>query len=192
MLDEKLVPKIGSTVGSAGARSVDCDRNASPSEISRHPFKAPWDDGLTAWTGPVAKLEVLDVVPVSGDERPSAVRTEGGSTLHIMDVTGVHVMESAPTGDGSGAPKGCRGRVGQIGHLEVRMECGEVERHIRTQRLHQPFTELGDFALGIIMARDEQSGDLKPNARLMMEILQRLKHRPRPSRIPRKSLGRCR
>src|SRR5229473_2985890 len=116
MLDEKLVPKIGSTVGSAGARSVDCDRNASPSEISRHPFKAPWDDGLTAWTGPVAKLE-------------------------------------------------------------VRMECGEVERHIRTQRLHQPFTELGDFALGIIMARDEQSGDLKPNARLMMEILQRLQHR---------------
>src|SRR5258708_37893841 len=105
MLDEKLVPKIGSTVGSASARSVECDRNASPSEISRHPFKAPWDDGRTAWTGPVAKLEVLDVVPVSGDERRAAVGTEGGSTLHSMDVAGVRVMESAPTGDGWGGAK---------------------------------------------------------------------------------------
>src|SRR5260370_35414144 len=104
MLNEKLVPKIGSTVGSAGARSVDCDRNASPSEISRHPFKAPWDDGLTAWTGPVAKLEVLDVVPVSGDERPPPVRTEDGSTLHIMNVTGVHEMTPARPADDSAPP----------------------------------------------------------------------------------------
>jgi len=52
-----------------------------------------------------------------------------------------------------------------------------VHRHVRAQLLGEPGTFLGDLVVAVIVAGDEQSGDLEPDVRGMAQVLQRVQYR---------------
>ncbi len=56
------------------------------------------------------------------------------------------------------------------------MEGREVERHVRPQLVDHPAGHRVQLAVGIVLARDEQGGDLEPDVRLVLEIAQGVEH----------------
>ena len=99
-----------------------------------------------------------------------------------MDVAGVDVAQPPRHGDPPCLEQGrCRGaRRGE--HLVVRVERGEVQRHLRPQVRREPVAQRRDLRGGVVLARDEQGRDLEPDLGLALEVDQRLQHRLQPPR----------
>ncbi len=71
------------------------------------------------------------------------------------------------------------------------MEGREVQGHIGPQPVHHPARQPLDLLGGIVLARDQQRGDLEPDLGLVPQIFQRLQHRleARPGELEIEVLG---
>ena len=61
--------------------------------------------------------------------------------------------------------------------LEVRMERGEVQRHIVAQVLQHPAAQLLELRVAIVQRRNDQVGDLEPHVGFVPQPPQRIEHR---------------
>ena len=52
-----------------------------------------------------------------------------------------------------------------------------MERHIRSEALEDPLAESLDFRWEIVLARDQEGGDLEPDLGLVLEVHERIEHR---------------
>src|SRR3981081_11622 len=73
-----------------------------------------------------------DLVPVAHDQRLRTAGTEGRAALGVVHVAGIDVVQTFGERDLARAAQRRRGRAGDVGHLVVGMESGEVYRHIRS------------------------------------------------------------
>jgi hypothetical protein len=70
---------------------------------------------------------------------------------------------------------GGRSRIFQSG-----VEGGEVHGPVRAEVLNHPAGHGVDLGVGVVGARNQQIGDLEPQPRLVLEVLERLEHRLQP------------
>jgi hypothetical protein len=93
-----------------------------------------------------------------------------------VHVAGVDVLESRSERLATRARQGGSWCGGRIEQLEVGVKCREVQRRLRSELIDEPGTELVDLALRIVVARNEQRGDLEPDARLALDPGERVEH----------------
>ncbi len=118
----------------------------------------------------------LEDVPVAGDERLAARVAYRAAPLAIVHVAGVRVADALAHGDLAG-PCECGGRRGRhIAHLPVRVERGEVDRHVGTEVLEHPLAQLLDLTIRIVLARDQERRQLEPDVGLLLQVDQRVQH----------------
>src|SRR5262252_7730680 len=61
-----------------------------------------------------------------------------------------------------------------IHQLPVRMKGREMQRHVGAEPIHYPRTLRFNFTGRVVLARNEQGGNLEPNTSLMLQVLKRL------------------
>ena len=167
----------------AGVEIGEADRKASSAPLSRlalEPARAPRP--AAGAKASVAQVPDAKLVPVAPNQLGAALVAGRGIAFAIMDVAGVGVAHPVALGDLPG-PSECRGwRVRSVQHLEVRVKSGEMERHVRTQVLHDPTGHLVDLLLGVVLAGDDQVGDLEPDVGFLLQVNQGVQNRPQ---VPR-------
>ena len=72
-----------------------------------------------------------------------------------MHVACVHIIESLFEGDVSGAGQSLVRGGRYVHHAVTGVECGEVQRHVRTQVLAYPCTFSMQLGVVIVESRDE-------------------------------------
>ncbi len=105
-----------------------------------------------------------------------ALRAEGGAAFAIVHVARVDVVQP---GVERNLPRACqrrRQRGGNVVHLVVGMEGGEVQRHVGAQFFYDPPAHRGDFLGRVVFAWNQQRGDFKPDIRFVFEIDERVEH----------------
>ena len=118
-----------------------------------------------------------DLVPVAHDHRLAAPGAEGRTPLAVVHVAGVDVMQAFRQGD-LARPGQRRSRRGHdIHHLVIGMERREMKRHVGSQLAHDPLRLGLDFGVGIVLAGNDQVGDLEPDVGLVLELDERVEHR---------------
>jgi len=122
------------------------------------------------------KMPCRDVIPIAANEDRATRMTVGSLARGVVNIAGIDVMEARIRCD----PPCFAQRLGRcrrsVGQLPVRMKGREVERHVGPESIHHPGALCFNFSRRIVLARDEQSGDLKPNVGLMLEIFEGLKY----------------
>ena len=103
------------------------------------------------------------LIPVAADQERTAARTPGARSVKIVNVACVDVVQSVLESYPARSLQGRRRRRGFVPHLPVRMKCREVQRYIRAQVFDYPPSHLVDFRLGVILARNQQYGNLEPD-----------------------------
>src|SRR5438093_4053095 len=94
-----------------------------------------------------------------------------------MDFSGVNVMQTLRTGVLACTSKRCRWRVRFIEHLEVGMKRREMPRHIRPQIFSKPLGRAMQLGVAVILPRNEQRRDFKPDVRFVSKIFEGIEHR---------------
>src|SRR5258707_14411561 len=64
-----------------------------------------------------------------------------------------------------------------IEHFKIRMERRKMQGHVKAEIVQEPVAESRNFVLRIIVARNQQSSHLKPDAGLGFQPGQSVKHR---------------
>ncbi|MNE03700.1 hypothetical protein D3C80_962110 [compost metagenome] len=140
--------------------------------------EAPGDGGVALRAATLgAQPVVQDAVPVTLDQRRAAARTEGRAALGIVHIARVDIVQPLRQGDLPGAPERCRRGARGFEHLEVGVEGGEVQRHIRPQFPEYPGAQGLDLPVRIVVIRNQQGGDLRPDVGLVTQIDQGIQHR---------------
>src|SRR5690606_25911828 len=106
---------------------------------------------------------LFDDVPVAHDGRGPAAGTPGGLAVRVVHVARVDVTQTVVEGDLAGAAQGVRRRRGNVTHLEVWMEGGEVQGYVWAEVVQQPFTLLRDLGVGVVVPGNQQRRDLEPD-----------------------------
>ena len=103
-------------------------------------------------------------------------RAARAATVAIVHVARVRVAN--PVGECDLAGAGERRRRGgrDVEHLEVGVERREVHRHVTPEMLDDPPRHLVELGVGVVLAGDEQVGDLDPHVGLVDEVLERVEH----------------
>src|SRR5438105_12691058 len=91
-----------------------------------------------------------------------------------MDVARIDVAQAVSQADLPRAGEYAERRRRLVQHLEVGMEGGEVQWHVRAELTMDPARERIDLRVGIVLAGDQQGGDLQPDRRLVPQVLQRV------------------
>src|SRR5918996_180130 len=161
-----------------GSARGDSHRNAATTELLGLLSEATHQRAIALWTGaPCAEAVLEDLVPVAADEHRPAPRARGRIALWVVNVAGVDVPQSGGQRDPSRAAKGFPRRARNLEHLEVGMESGEVDRNIDAEIVRHPLRQLGHLLLGVVVTRNEERGDLRPDLRLVHQIFQGVEHR---------------
>src|SRR5215468_2588925 len=100
----------------------------------------------------------------------------GAAARPVMDIAGIDIAHAVGAGDITGMRQGRGRRRGLVAHLPVGMECGEMQRHIGAKGIRQPAAQRIDLAIRIVLAGDQQCGDLKPDTGISLEVDQRIQH----------------
>jgi hypothetical protein len=121
----------------------------------------------------VTVLEAIDenIVPGAANQHGVALRA-GGVRAVAEDIAFIDVMQAGFERDFAGAVQSFR-RSGRLVHeLEIGMERGEVQRHIRAEMREDPFGELAGFG-GIVIERgNHEIGEFKPHGGFIFEPLE--------------------
>src|SRR4029077_14677549 len=94
----------------------------------------------------------------------------------IVNIAGIDVMEASIPCDPSRFAQRLGRRRRSVVELPVWMKGREVERHVGPETIHHPGALCFNFGRRVVLSRNEQSGNLKPNIGLMLEVLKRLKY----------------
>src|ERR1700720_664914 len=98
-------------------------------------MEAARDLGATLEAAIPVHAIAADRVPVADDERRAAARTPGRLALGIVDVTDVAEPDATLARDQPCPRERARRGARAVGHLEVGMEGGEVQRHVGPEML---------------------------------------------------------
>src|SRR5487761_2502122 len=125
-------------------------RNALPAELSIEFAEVPCQFCAAIRACPIFTDGVIaDDVPVADDQRLSAFGAERCAAAQVMHIAGIDMLQSGRLGDLACLCQ-IAGRCGRnIGHLVIGMKRGEVQRHIRSQFLRDPFAHLADLMLTV-------------------------------------------
>src|SRR2546430_5201973 len=135
--------------------------------------------GATTVSG---KMPCRDVIPIAANKDRAAMVTVGGLARGVVNIAGIDVMQACIRCDPARFAQRLRRCRWSVGQLPVRMKGREVERHVRPESIHHPDALCFNFSRRVVLSRNEQSGDLKPNVGPMFEILKRLKNGSEPAR----------
>src|SRR6266540_4019758 len=167
----------------ASAAASQHDRQPARSPLAAWPVVDPGQPRPASGAAAVVGQPVgPDGVPVPHDHGGRAARAAGGAAVRIVHVAGVDVLQAVAQRDPPGP--GQRGRRSRrdVAHLVVRMERGEMQRHVHAEMLGDPPGLRVDLGIAVVPARDEQRGDLHPDVRLLPEVHQGVKHRTEVAR----------
>ena len=120
-------------------------------------------------------------MPVAADQDRTAGVAESRLRRLVVDVAGVDVAQPVRDRDAPRLEERLRRSVRLIQHLVVGVEGREVQRHVRPQVLHEPVAERSDLRGRVVLARNQERGDLEPYIGLALEVDQRLQHRLEPA-----------
>src|SRR5208282_6895305 len=98
----------------------------------------------------------------------------GTRSSRVMHVAGVDVAQPIVPRNVARTRKCCGRRRGLVHHLPVRMERGEMQRHIGTEFVLDPLSHLMDFPLRVVLLGNEERRDLEPYLRFTLEVLEGL------------------
>src|SRR6266853_1450495 len=118
-----------------------------------------------------------DLVPVAHDQGLGTAGTESRAAIEVVHIAGVDVAQTFGQRNVARAGQRRRGGADDVGHLVVGMESGEVERHVRSELACNPLALGLDLRVGIVLAGNQQRGDLGPDIGLVVEIDERVEHR---------------
>lgn len=94
------------------------------------------------------------------DQQAATRGAGGGLPPDVIDIAGVDMVDARSEGLPA-SPGQYRGRSGgDIHHFEVRVEGGQVQRHILAQISDKPGAQPGHFFFRIVVAGDEQGRHL--------------------------------
>ena len=98
--------------------------------------------------------------------------TVGALPCLVVHVAGVDVVQPARLRDVARAraasPAASRG---DVAHLEVGVERGEVQRHVGAELLARSSRDSAlDLGVGVVVAGDQQRRDLEPDVGLVLEV----------------------
>src|SRR5438094_7393406 len=94
-----------------------------------------------------------------------------------MDVSCVNVVQTLRTRDLTCTAKRYGWRVRLIKHLEVGMKRREMPWHIHSQIFREPLARAMQLGLAVVLARNEQRRDFKPDVRFVSKIFEGIEHR---------------
>src|SRR5258708_8220890 len=117
-----------------------------------------------------------DAVPVARDHCAAAPRAVGRAAFRVVHVACIHVAQAVLQGDLARAGQGRCRRRGNVGHLVVGVEGGEMQRHVGSELLGDPAALGGDFLIAVVLARGEERGDFEPDLGLVLEVDERIEH----------------
>src|SRR5271166_6321432 len=99
-----------------------------------------------------------------------------GLASRIVDIASIDVTNTRTHGDPPCYAQRRRWCWQGVHQLPVWTEGSEVQRHVRAEAIHNPGALRFNFGGRVVLAGDEQCGDLEPNVRLVLEVFERLKH----------------
>src|SRR5437899_12222289 len=118
------------------------------------------------------------IEPVATDQEGAAAVAPSAAAGSVVDVAGIDMLQPTGAGEVAGTRQ-CRGwRCRLVTHLPVRVEGGEMHRHVGAERCRYPAAQSVDLPLGIVLAGNQQGGDLQPDAGLSLEVDERVEHTP--------------
>ena len=109
--------------------------------------------------------------------RAAASRAVRARASRVVDVARVDVAQSVADRDFARTRQRRGRRARLVHHLPVRMERGEVQRHVRSELVGDPARHLLQLGVRIVLVRDQERRDLEPHPRLVPQIFERLEHR---------------
>src|SRR5438876_771199 len=142
-------------------RKTQSHRHASRAPIAALLFENAGDFVTARSATAVFKIPLTELVPIALDEQLTATGTPRATAIAIVDISSVNVMQTFRARDLSRARKRRRGRMRFIKHLEIRMKCREMPRHIRPQIFDEPFRRAMQFVVAVVLAGDQQRRDFE-------------------------------
>src|SRR6267154_4011111 len=115
-----------------------------------------------------------DAVPVARDHRAAAARAVGRAAFRVVDVARIHVAQAVLQGDLARAGQGRCRRRGNVGHLVVGVEGGEMQRHVGSELPGDPAALGVDLGVRVVPAGDQERGDLEPDFGTVLEVDERI------------------
>src|SRR5258706_7199480 len=182
--------KIQLSAGAAGALELRPSRRGSAGRCygARGEITG---DFTAAGTAAFDEAVVENLVPRAADDRAAAAGAIGRLPFVVGDVADVAVADAHRAGDLSCARERGGGRAGLVGHLEIGMKRGEVQRHGVAQVFQHPAGEPPGLLRVVVLSGDHEIGDLEPDTGLALEPPERVEHRieVRESELLVKPLG---
>ena len=127
-------------------------RTPLASNCFKHTLAARTAHG-TATVG--GQMPCRDVVPIATNKYGATCVTMGGLTGRIMDIAGIDITKAGVPSDLSRHMQRLRRRPRTIHQLPIRMECGEMQRHARSEPIHYPGALRFNFITQIVLAWNE-------------------------------------
>src|SRR6516164_1712515 len=152
-------------------------RLASRSPIPGSGLEYAGERRSTIHAGPVlGKMPAGEFEPVAADQQPATAAAPGAAARPVMNIACIDISQAVGAGDIAGARQARSGSCRLVAHLPVRMERSQMQRHVGTEGISHPAAQRIDLAIGIVLAGDQQCGDLKPDTGVSFEIEQGVKH----------------
>ena len=117
------------------------------------------------------------LIPVSAYEEGAAPVAIGAASGLVVNISGIRVAHAIGQGDLPGQKKRLSGCRRPVQEPPVGVKCSEMHGHIRTQFRHHPAGHGVDLFVGVVLARDQQGGDLEPDLGLVPEVDQGFQYR---------------
>src|SRR5439155_4415558 len=108
--------------------------------IAALPFKSSGNFVTTRATPAIFKIPFAELVPVALDQQPAAAGAPCAAAFAVVHVPGIDVMQAFRARDLTCAGKSPSGCVRCIEHFEIRMERGEMPRHIGPEIFREPLS----------------------------------------------------
>src|SRR6266851_9440391 len=113
--------------------TADPDRDAPPPPTARACLEQAGDrGGANAAAAVAGDPPSGDVIPISADDPLTAARAVRALAPLVMDIAGVDEMQPDLARDIASRRQREGRRTGQIQHLVVRVEGGEIQWHVRS------------------------------------------------------------
>jgi hypothetical protein len=114
------------------------------------------------------KMPCRDVIPIAANEDRATGATVGSLARGIVNIASIDVTEARIRRDPSRFAQRRRRCWRSGGQLPVRVKGREVERHVSPKSINDPGTLCLNLSRRIVLTRNDQRSDLKPNIGLML------------------------
>ena len=94
-----------------------------------------------------------------------------------VDVSFIDIMQSGFERDGARGVQCFGRRTRLVLQLEVGMERGEVQRHVRAQIFKDPVSQLAEFVGAVIQRGDDQIRNFEPDVGFILQPFQGVENR---------------